>query len=307
MPYTTLENTPLLIDLVAQSKTTGWSISGETAAHEVCNAGSIILTGKTITAGKTYEITYFVDSISGGNVQPYMGDTAGVSQTTTGFKTDTILCAGTAPKFRFYSNADCVIRYFNIRDTTVVTTLKQKNTIAYNEKLDKWTSFYTYNPDCGFGLFIKLYTVKNGNLYVHDNDTVRNNFYGVQYSSILKFVSNILSTQVKNFQTLSYQANDLLITTDDGIETNLNQISALIAQDFLRYELNDGISQVNVYDNEGMYQASFNRDSLSQGGIINGDTLRGNYITVEIVTTSNVTLKLFTVSVQSAISYTGVR
>jgi hypothetical protein len=309
MGWIVIENGSVQVDLVALANTTGWSGSGSIATHDSCNAGSTYLkppTGLTITAGKIYQISYFVNSISGGLVQPYMGDTAGTAETTAGFKTESLLCTGTDPRFRFYSNANCEIEIFAIRDTTIITTLKQRNTIAYNEQLNKWTSFYTYIPDCGFGLFIKLYTVNRGNLYVHDGDSSRNEFYGVQYSSILKFVSSLFSTQVKNFQTLSYQSNQLMITTEDGIETNLGQVSELVSEDFLNYVLRDGVTMVNIYDREGLYQASFQRDKL-KGGIINGDTLRGNYITAEIVTTNNAILKLYTVSVQSAISYTGIR
>lgn len=309
MGWTVIENGSVQIDLVALANTTGWSGSGNVATHDICNAGTTYLkppAGLTITAGEVYVFSYFVNSISGGYAQPAIGDTLGAQRTTTGFSTETLTASGTSPRFSFYSNAQCEIELFAIRNVKDITTLKQRNTIAFNKKLQKWTSFYTYNPDCGFGLFIKLYTIKNGDLYVHDDNTNRNNFYGMQYSTILKFVSNALATQVKTYQSLSYQANDLLITTEDGVETNLGQISELIASDFLRYSLDDGVTAINVYSEEGLRQAAFLRDKNTEGGILNGDTLKGNYITVELVTTSNETLKLFTVSVQYIPSKTGM-
>ncbi len=43
--FTTLQNTPLTIDLLAQARTTGWTINGTQAIHESCNAGYIKLVG----------------------------------------------------------------------------------------------------------------------------------------------------------------------------------------------------------------------------------------------------------------------
>lgn len=307
--FDTLENTPLEIDLVAQAPTTGWSGSGDIATHDICNAGSTYLkppNGLVITEGHTYTFSYFVNSISGGYVQPFMGDTAGDQLTSAQFKTETLIATGTDLRFRFFSNAQCEIELFAIRDVATITSLKQRNTIAYNEKINRWTSFYTYIPDCGFGLFIKLYTLNRGNIYVNSQDNNRNEFYGVQYASILKFVCSQFPTIVKNFQTLSYQSNQLMITTEDGITTNLGQVSDLAAEDFLNYSLVDGVTTINVYDREGLYQASIRRNKLS-GGILNGDTLRGNYLTVEIISTEDTVLELFTTSVQSSISKVGIR
>lgn len=312
MGFTTLENTPIDIDLVAQSVTTGWSFSDKIATHEACNAGSIYLNGYTLEAGQTYAISYKIVSITGSAgvlyTQVFMGTTAGTQRIASGFYQETLLCAGTTPRLRFYSTADCVVSILNIRNTATVTTAKQRNNIVYSEETNKWTSFYTYNPDCGFGLFINLYTFKEGNLYLHENNSSsRNSFYGVQYNTILNMPFNQNVSFVSTFESMSIQGNMLMITTEEGIETSLGQASDLIAEDFTKSTLTDGTTTITVNEVEGVYSSSFMRDINSVGGIVNGDVLKGNWILVEIVTTASTKLRLFSVAVHSEKSYIGVR
>lgn len=312
MGFTTLENTPLNVNLVAQSVTTGWSFSGSIATHEACNAGSIFLNGFTVETGKTYEITYRIASITGSAgvsyLQAFMGDTAGTQRIASGFFIETLTCTGTSPRFRFYCNTDCTVEIFNIKNTAVITTEKQRNNIVYSEENNKWGSFYTYNPDCGFGLFIDLYTFKNGQLYLHQNNSQsRNNFYGVQYKTIVNLPFNQQVAFVSTFESMSIQSNMLMITTEDGIETSLGQISDLVASDFTKATLVDGMTTVTINSVEGVYSASLLRDKNSVGGILNGQVLKGNYLLLELQTTEATKLRLFSVAVHSEKSFIGVR
>jgi hypothetical protein len=312
MSFTTLENTPIDIDLVAQSVTTGWSFTGGVAVHEACNAGSIYLNGFSIVAGKTYSITYEITSITGSvgtlYTQVFMGTTAGTQRTAAGFYSETLLCAGSTPRLRFYSTADCVVSIFDIQEVLSDTSEKQKNTIAYSEQYNKWTSYYTYNPDCGFGLFINLYTFKNGNMYLHEsNSSSRNEFYGVQYQTIVNMPFNQNVAFVSTFESMSVQSNMLMITTSEGVETSLGQISDLIAEDFTKSTMTNGATTVTINQVEGIYSASFMRDINSVGGIVDGDVLKGNWLLVELKTTAATKLKLFSVGVHSEKSAIGVR
>jgi hypothetical protein len=312
MSFITLENTPLNVNLVTQSVTTGWSFSGSIATHEVCNAGSIFLNGFTVEAGQTYEITYKITSITGSAgvsyLQAFMGDTAGAQRITSGFFIETLACTGTSPRFRFFSNTDCEVEIFNIKNTAVITSEKQRNNIVYSEENNKWSSFYTYNPDCGFGLFIDLYTFKNGQLYLHQNNSAnRNNFYGVQYKTIVNLPFNQQVAFVSTFESMSIQSNMLMITTEDGVETSLGQISDLVASDFTKATLVDGATTVTINSVEGVYSVSFLRDKNSVGGILNGQVLKGNYLLVELISTESTKLRLFSVAVHSEKSFIGIR
>jgi len=114
-------------------------------------------------------------------------------------------------------------------------------------------------------------------------------------------------TFVSTFESMSIQGNMLMITTEEGVETSLGQVSDLIAEDFTKSTLDDGVTTVTVNSVEGVYSASFMRDINSVGGIVNGDVLKGNWILVEIITTESTKLRLFSVAVHSEKSYIGTR
>lgn len=308
MAYTVIGQNELVIDLVEQARTTGWSVSDNIATHEICNAGSIFLEGQEIEAGQNYEVSYNILSIAGGSIglKPFLGTAEGTARTTSGFYTETITAAGANPEFRFYSDADCSVEVFNIKNTLQSTDLKQRNTIAWSEASNKWTSFYTYNPDVAFSMFINLFTFKAGNLYIHrQNSLSRNNFFDTQYQTIFKFASNPQPMQTQTFQGITLQNNLLMITTTDGITTSLGQISELIELDFLKETLDDGVDTVNVYTTEGLYSASFMMDKNED--LINGALLKGTYITIELITAEEGALRLFSAAVSSARSAIGVR
>lgn len=77
------------------------------------------------------------------------------------------------------------------------------NTITFSPSSKGWTSFWSYNPDWMLGLNSSFYTWKQGQLYKHDSNSTRNNFYGVNYPSIVTTVFNQDPTQNKVFKTLS--------------------------------------------------------------------------------------------------------
>lgn len=306
--YTAVQGTPIVVDLIQAAKNNGWSIDGTTASHEICNSGKVTLLTYPLIAGHVYQVSYAVLSISGGLVRMDAGTATGIARTTVGFYTETITVTGTSPVITFYSNANCQVQAFNISDTITSTAKKQRNTIVYSAKSQKWTDFRTLSPDMGFSLFINTYTLNKGRLYNHDNSSnnSRNNFYGVQYDSIIKFVENKNPAIVKSFESLSMQVNELMITTTDGITTSLGQVSELIAVDFLKDTLADGVTSIDVYSKEGVYSAQFLRNKLDD--LILGEPLKGNWQTIELTTVDgSLVLKLFTVAVVSSISKIGAR
>jgi hypothetical protein len=302
MAFTTLQSTPIQINLLQQGKSTGWAFIGTKLTHEVCNFGDAYLNDYPLESGKVYEFSYNLNSISGGLLRAYAGNTTGATITTTGNKKETLTATGTNPKFKFYSTANLEMESFTIREVSVDTSLKKKGAIALSEKTNKWTDFRTFNPDVAFSMFTKTYMFKQGNSYVNDPESEsRNNFFGAQYKTIIKFVANILPAETKTFDAIEYKANTLLITTTDGITTSLGQVSDLVEADFLQHTLNDGITAVQVYDREGNYQAGFLRDKNED--INNGSLLKGHYAVIELITTENSVLKLFMVEVKSNRSY----
>lgn len=80
------------------------------------------------------------------------------------------------------------------------------NTLTFSPSSNGWTSFWSYNPDWMLGLNSSFYTWKGGELYKHDSNNVRNNFYGVNYESKITTVFNQEPTQNKVFKTLDLES-----------------------------------------------------------------------------------------------------
>jgi hypothetical protein len=81
-------------------------------------------------------------------------------------------------------------------------------TLTYAENVEGWVSFYSFIPDYMIGMNNKLYSFKGGNLYLHNANSNRNYFYGVQYPSTIKTVLNDAPLENKLYKTLSLQGDD---------------------------------------------------------------------------------------------------
>lgn len=143
-------------------------------------------------------------------------------------------------------------------------------TLSFSEGSNSFESFLSYHPENMCTLGNTLISFYGGDLYTHDSTTY-NNFYGVQYDSYIKFVFNDFPLQRKSFKSVE-EIGSILWDCPE-ITTNLNsygvtkQTSNLIAGDFELLESG--------------WNASFLNDVNSIGGLINGDSLRGFYMTIK--------------------------
>lgn len=82
-----------------------------------------------------------------------------------------------------------------------------ETTITYSDLVKGWPSRYSFNPDFMLGCNSHFYTFKEGNLFRHNTNERRNNFYGEDYPSIITTVFNqdILSNKV--YKTISLQGD----------------------------------------------------------------------------------------------------
>ena len=140
--------------------------------------------------------------------------------------------------------------------------------VGFSEKKNAYSSFYSYQPEwieCAENVLVSW---SNGGLYVHDSAT-KNTFYGTYTKSSITLTFNEKNIIKKTFDNISVDANDTWDSAIMGdINTSLGQTSNLVTSD---YELH-----------EGFRHAAFMRDSLSLGGIINGDYLKGTWIEVKL-------------------------
>jgi len=129
-------------------------------------------------------------------------------------------------------------------------------TLTYSPRAKGWTSFFSYYPDWMVRLNTYLFTFKDGDLYKHNVNPIRNNFYGVQYNSTIQTIFNENPIQAKMFKTIEIEGNT---TWEADMQTDLG--TGYIDPSY--YLLKEGAwySYIRRYENE------FNVDLMSAQGI----------------------------------------
>ncbi len=151
------------------------------------------------------------------------------------------------------------------------TENEQSYTLVFNESSNTFDSFLSAKPEMMVNLGTLLCMFKEGQIYTHDASSY-NNFFGVQYDSTITPIFNIGTLQKKTFVSIMESANSVWdapeITTSLMTYGTTPQRSVLVPSNFEQLE--------------GQWCASFRRDSNSIGGIINGNSLKGNYIIIKL-------------------------
>ena len=102
-------------------------------------------------------------------------------------------------------------------------------TLAFDDSIKGWTSFFSYNPSQIFSVRNEFFTTTGGQLYRHYSTipNTRNNFYGVSYKSSITFVFNNDPTTSKTFKTIEYEgSNGWQVDTIDSDETGEDILNA---------------------------------------------------------------------------------
>jgi len=105
-----------------------------------------------------------------------------------------------------YNN--CGTAPFREHNGMPTTTYK---TVNFDESINGWVSFYSYNPTLINSLKNNFYSVDGYKIYKHYSFTPSNNygrFYDQRYSSSIEFIFNPKPSIVKNFQTISYEGSN---------------------------------------------------------------------------------------------------
>ena len=96
------------------------------------------------------------------------------------------------------------------------------DTLTFSNKAEGWTSRWSYRPEWMIGLNSSFYSFKGGNLYEHDTNSNRTQFYGNSPSGFsISTIFNEEPTTIKMFKTL---ALDCTFGLDTIGATDLDQI-----------------------------------------------------------------------------------
>lgn len=196
-----------------------------------------------------------------------------------------------------YTNAKILGSYDPRNDEYIITFKKQTTadsydeTVAFNEDVNKWTTFYSFIPDFGNYIFNQYITYQTGALYTHNTNPVYNSFYGSLKTSIVQLTYNASPSLIKSFIGVIQQGNE--VWTPGDITTNTLQHSSLLSTDFEK--------------KEGVWFSSLLRDDASTGGLIEGDDLKGNWIKLRLSIVNTVKVDLLSVDVRAIPSYQGIK
>ena len=184
----------------------------------------------------------------------------------------------------------------------VIVSISGNTSLSFNEASNGWVTFLSYVPEMMTNLNNDFYTIKGGQLYIHNQyNTSKNRFYGVSYNTELSTVLNDSPGEVKIFKTLELQGSNMnwdveIDTSLDGGHINKESFSEKegIAYAYIRRNESDepnfnlmsvkGIGVVQSFV-EGEYTfASIN------GAVSVGDTLysKNNTVVAEVGVITNI-------------------
>jgi hypothetical protein len=145
-------------------------------------------------------------------------------------------------------------------------------TLVFDLDYKCFSTFFSYHPEMMTTLGTLFISFKNGGLYTHDNFNQHNTFYGqpTEDSSITP-VFNANSLDKKTFMSVGEVASQIwdvpVIKTDINSYGTTKMESNLVDDDFVELE--------------GTYEAPVLRDVNSIGGILEGDSMKGKYMTMK--------------------------
>ena len=88
-----------------------------------------------------------------------------------------------------------------------MSVTKTNYTLTFSPPAQGWPSFYSFVPEWMQGMNQYFYSFSGGNLWRHNTNETRNNYYGVQYNATLQSVFNQEPMSNKIFKTLCLEGD----------------------------------------------------------------------------------------------------
>lgn len=144
-------------------------------------------------------------------------------------------------------------------------------TLIFDEEANRFETFCDLHPEMMVTLGTTLCSFIDGEIWTHDAEPKYNNFFGIQYDSYITGIFNKAAIEKKTFIAVEEIASQVWdcpeIITSSNSYGAVKQTSSLIVEDFEELE--------------GDYNAAFLNASNSIGGLIDGDSLKGNLMSVQ--------------------------
>jgi hypothetical protein len=116
-----------------------------------------------------------------------------------------------------YCSMDIFNAYINVTFIDTTGNIIPNQTIVYHTPDNKWKTKLSYTPEYYGSNALTFVSFKDGALWEHNDQTVaRNNFYGIQYSTKVKFVANTDYLTIKNFASVAIYSSKIWSSPDIG-------------------------------------------------------------------------------------------
>lgn len=163
--------------------------------------------------------------------------------------------------------------YDPYNDEYLINTEADPLTLSFQEGVG-FQTFFEYEPERLVGINNRLYSIKEGQIWLHDDNATRNNFYGVQTTASISTVFNDSPQDVKHWKSVNLESN---IPWETTITTNFATGSITSAE----YSLEEGEYYAYIRQNETAGIATEGEDS-SIGGIGEISVISVNTLTINV-------------------------
>ncbi len=143
-------------------------------------------------------------------------------------------------------------------------------TIAFQPQIDGFTSFFSFEPEMMAGLNNYMYSFKNGQIWKHNINTLRNTFYGTAYDSVVKLSFNDEPDEVKLFKTFSYSGifpSDKVTLAFNTFLSQREYTGAIPSEDFI---VKEGEAYANIQSNVSDFNTTMKEQGI--GTVFNKQT-----------------------------------
>lgn len=162
----------------------------------------------------------------------------------------------------------------NDADTIIIPGV----TWAFNVRSNEWKTRFSFNPDCYASVNQNFITFKNGALWVHFENSLCNNYYGVQYNRSFKTVVNGQLGKNKRFLNVHIKGALCQDPTGDFVPVRVyNQEGQESFTPAYEFELDEG-----KWNGPILKDVNTPNMSASQLALRSGDDIVSNYLEVEV-------------------------
>ena len=163
--------------------------------------------------------------------------------------------------------------------------------LGFNERSNKFVSFYSYNNENMCSAKDSIVTFKNGYIYTHETADVYSTFYDTHIPSQVWAVSNQAPSDVKIYEAFSQEINANQYYDRDRVWEALEMVNS--------QEQNSNLLQEDFEFNEGKWYAPMWKDLNTpnvQYPLINGDEIRDTHLMTKLFANTQKLCRMFAVN-----------